>query len=198
MVPDYPDVLARANSLPPGRWVISDGMGYGHTLKWWACESDDSDRGHVHNGIDLREYRTDEGEFIYAGASLKVPVARDGEVLRIVRDFLGHSVFVHHGCRQGGRVLLTAYGHIVPEPALRPGASLKQGGLLGRVAPYNGMPADKASSSNMTVPAHLHFSVIEVDNSFDLASVDWPALEEALDSATFMNPLNPIHPLEGD
>ncbi len=174
---NYPDMLARANDLEPGRWNIAPGMGFNDTHKWWG---DMGQREVAHNGIDLREYLYNDRDPYTVDGDTIVPVAQDGEIVCIIRDFLGMSVFVRHEGDRSGRTILTAYGHIVPDVRLVPGFYMVGGDAIGTVA---------GQGDDSRIPAHLHYSIVEADSTIDTASISWPMLE-ADSSIVFCDPLN--------
>ena len=67
-------------------------MGFGATGKWWA----EGMRATPHNGLDMRLYEDADGREAALDEATLVPTMDDGEVVAIIRDFLGESVFVAH------------------------------------------------------------------------------------------------------
>lgn len=167
MYKEYADKLARANGYNAGRWLAVPGMGFGDEARWWG---DCGPRGEPHNGVDFREYEYATGGIVCLGAGSVVPVLREGEVVAVIKDFLGHSVFVSHGPAGGGgggEVLLSACGHIMTAAGVEPGLLLRASDMLGRVSEYEDMP----------VPAHLHLSLLIVAEGTELSSLRWAGLE---------------------
>ena len=165
-------MLASINGFGPGSWKFKPGMLFGADTKWWG--DDGGTRKTPHNGLDIRLYKESSGGIISLVGSSLVPSAGDGEVLTIIEDFLGYSVFVAHGLTEGGRTLVSAYGHIVPEEGLDAGARLSRGDIIGSIAEYEGMQ----------VPPHLHFSVLILSDGFK--ELDWGIVEN---NAVFLDPL---------
>jgi len=174
MFREYLRMLADTNGFGPGEWLMGPGMRFGSWRKWW---SGNGTRTSPHNGLDLRIYREASGREVYLDGRDIVPVCRDGEVINIVKDFLGHSVFVMHGKDANGAALVSAYGHIVPAEGLLPGVRLTRGGTIGKLSDYIGMP----------VPPHLHISLIESGLS-DLRGLGWEELGTS-DSIRFLDPI---------
>ena len=114
--------------------------------------------------------------------STVVPAADDGEIINIIKDFLGHSIFISHGPAKGGSVIISAYGHLAPSGSLSPGVQVKRGDIIGSLAQYDGMP----------VPPHLHLSIIEakvgeqMDDLSDFST--WESLLES-ESVVFIDPM---------
>ena len=107
-------------------------MRFAERAAWWRGGAD---RGGAHEGLDICWYRTVDGRRLSLGAGARVPVIYAGEVVSVVDDFLGASVFVAHDRRDGGgRRLHTVYGHIRPRPGLAPGSRLADGDAVGTIA----------------------------------------------------------------
>lgn len=166
-------MLADINGFPPGQWVLEPGMGFGDRIKWWG---DRGPRAAAHNGLDLKFYREAGDNVRFMDGRSLVPVMAEGEVINIVSDFLGRSVFIAHG-DDNGLTLVSAFGHLIPNDEIVPGAHLKRGDIIGKLSEYDGMP----------VPPHLHYSLIE-SGSADIRGIDWPTLETS-GSTRFLDPL---------
>ena len=167
-------MLARTNELGPGTWRFEPGMLFRSESKWWG---DGGPRKAPHNGLDIRSYEEAAGRITTLDGSTRVPAAGDAVVANIIKDFLGYSVFVSHGAAKGEAGLFSAYGHIVPEAGLSPGASLSKGTVIGRLAEYHGMP----------VPPHLHLSLFEIGSDVAVERLDWSGLE-VTEGVRFMDP----------
>lgn len=160
--------LASMNNLAISRWLISDGMGYGHRAKWWAG----GQRPASHNGVDLQRYEATGGGSSVLMPGALVPLIWQGRVVGMASDFIATSVFVHHP--ELG--LLSAFGHIVPAEVVRIGAELRAVDVVGSVSP----------NPERACPPHLHVSVLEVGEGIVNVS-GWKELE-AVPGAKFLDP----------
>jgi len=167
-------MLAMTNGLNPGSWRFEPGMLFGANIRWWG---QGGPRKAPHNGLDIRKYEESSGRVIALDGSSRAPAARDGEVINIIKDFLGFTVFVSHKGTTGGARLFSAYGHIVPEAGLSPGAGLSKGEIIGTLSEYDGMP----------VPPHLHLSFFEIQAGIAREHLDWDELEGA-EGVRFIDP----------
>jgi hypothetical protein len=149
-------------------WEFLPGMRFAERAAWWRGGSD---RGAGHEGLDFCWYRTNDGRRLSLGAGARVPPVYAGEVVSIVKDFLGASVFVAHARHDAaGRRLHTVYGHIAPVPGLAPGSMLDAADAVGAIA------APAANSS--TVPPHLHLTVALIAAAPAPAPLDWELLRD--------------------
>jgi len=128
-------------------------------------------RGGVHEGLDICWYRTVDGRRLSLAAGARVPVISGGEVVSVVEDFLGASVFVAHARRDSqGRQLHTIYGHIDPRAGLAPGSFLADGDAVGTIA--------DASRRKTAAPPHLHITLALIDRGGRPEPLDWDALRD--------------------
>lgn len=149
-------------------WEFLTGMRFAERTAWWRGGSD---RGGAHEGLDICWYRTGDGRRLSLGAGAHVPVIYAGEVVSVVADFLGASVFVAHAHRDAlGRQLHTVYGHVDPLPGLAPGSVLGDGDTVGTIA--------DAASRRSAVPSHLHITLALIDREGGSQRLDWDALRE--------------------
>ncbi|MBI2836607.1 MAG: hypothetical protein HYX85_02815 [Chloroflexi bacterium] len=163
---DFDARLRALNSLDEegfSEWIFDPAMLFGSTVKWWG---DRGKRNTPHEGLDLRPYRTGDGVVHRLDAGAKVPVMFDGEVVNVIDDFLGKSVFVRHGgFETEGCHLYTIYGHIVPSDSAVPGSVLAKGSVIGVISA--GRRNDAADI------AHLHMSVAWIPDSVNAGDLDW-------------------------
>jgi len=149
-------------------WEFLPGMRFGERAAWWRGGTD---RGAPHAGLDLCRYRTADGASASLRPGARIPSLWPGEVVAVVQDFLGSSVFVAHPLRdEAGRRLHSVYGHVRPAAGIAPGTLLGEGGEVGLIADP---PADRA-----VVPAHLHLSVALIAPEAGGGRLDWTALQE--------------------
>jgi hypothetical protein len=144
--------LIRLNGLEAAgfaAWELLPGMCFGERTAWWRAGSE---RDVPHEGIDLCGYRTGDGRTVPLPAGTRVPVLWPGEVVTVVADFLGRSVFVSHGVRDDeGRRLHSVYGHLRPRPGLESGCRVGKGDEVGTIA--------EPAGGRRAVPPHLHVTV---------------------------------------
>ena len=149
-------------------WEFLPGMRFAERAAWWRGGSD---RGGVHEGLDICWYRTVDGRRLSLGAGARVPAIYAGEVVSVVPDFLGASVFVAHAHRDAlGRRLHTVYGHVDPLPGLAPGSVLGAGREVGTIA--------DTTVKKSAVPSHLHITLALIDCGGELQRLDWDALRD--------------------
>lgn len=143
----YTGLISRLNGLTITRWLMRPGMGYRERDKWWA----EGQRNIAHNGIDLLWY---EGGQI--DLKTLIPSPEDGEVISIIKDFIGESIFIRH-C--DGTV--TALGHLSPRCAV--GQKVTRGEAIATLAP------------SASVPPHLHISRLRLPEGY--GPITWRGLE---------------------
>ena len=175
-------LLIRWNGLDTAgfaAWEFLPGMRFSESAAWWR---DGADRSGGHEGLDICWYRTGDGRRLSLGAGARVPVIYAGEVVSVVDDFLGSSVFVAHDRRDaGGRRLHTVYGHVDPGPGLAPGSVLDDGEAVGTIA--------DAAARNSAVPPHLHVTLALLAGGPPGATrLDWASLREP-NRAILLDPL---------
>jgi hypothetical protein len=174
----FTSLLIRWNGLEAAgfaAWEFLPGMKFAERSAWWR---DGTERTGAHEGLDICFYRTGDGRRLSLGAGARVPVMCPGEVVAIVDDFLGRSVFVAHGIADGGgRRLHSVCGHVDPCPGLAPGSLLGDGDLVGTIA--------DPSARRSPVPPHLHLSLALIAGSGPLG---WPELRDPA-RALLLDPL---------
>lgn len=149
-------------------WEFLPGMRFGERAAWWR---DGSERGEPHEGLDLCWFRTRDGSRTSLGAGARVPAAWAGEVVTVVDDFLGASVFVaHERCDERGWRLHSVYGHVRPRSEVAPGTLLSDGDEIGVVAP--------ATGNRRVVPPHLHLTLALVERAARPEQLDWTVLRD--------------------
>jgi hypothetical protein len=149
-------------------WEFLPGMRFDERAAWWRGGSD---RGGGHEGLDICWYRTADGQRQSLGAGARVPVICAGEVVSVVDDFLGASVFVAHArCDGRGRRLHSVYGHIDPRPGLAPGSLLDEQDVVGTIAATSGRKS--------LAPPHLHLTLALIDREGGPERLDWNALRD--------------------
>jgi len=164
-------LLIRWNGLDTAgfaAWEFLPGMRFSERAAWWRGGAD---RGGAHEGLDICWYRTVDGRRLSLVAGACVPVIYAGEVVSVVDDFLGASVFVAHAhCDGRGRRLHTVYGHIDPRAGLAPGSLLGVGKSVGVIA--------QNAAGKSPVPPHLHVTLALIDPEHGQAGLDWKSMRD--------------------
>jgi hypothetical protein len=156
------------------RFLLPPGAGFGDLRQWW----DDRPRRIPHEGVDLCWYRKRGGEIARLLPGTRLPAMATCRVVRIVEDFLGHSIFVIHKGQDAGRIPLSVYGHATS--SLKPGEEVREGGLLATIA-------QPGSGSGLVLP-HIHLSMVWLPAAFPFDRLDWRLLH-AFPEASFCDPL---------
>ncbi len=168
---DFSSLLIAWNGLDAAgfaAWEFLPGMRFGERAAWWRGGAD---RGSEHQGLDICWYLTGEGRRRSLGAGARIPAPWAGEIVAVVDDFLGRSVFVEHGRPDGGgRRLHSVCGHIEPRPGLAVGGLLHDGDEIGIIAAPSG--------SRPSAPPHLHLTLALIDRGRGPARLDWEALSD--------------------
>jgi hypothetical protein len=159
-------------------WEFLPGMRFGERAAWWRAGAE---RTAPHEGLDLRGFRTPAGGSVALGAGTRVPVLWAGDVVAVVADFIGRSVFVAHRQSDGaGRRLHSVYGHLDPPAGLAPGCALRDGDEVGTVA--------DAGRRKVAVPAHLHLTLALIVAGTAPGALDWRTLRDPA-RALLLDPL---------
>jgi murein DD-endopeptidase MepM/ murein hydrolase activator NlpD len=157
-------------------WVFRPGMLFSSRLKWWG---EGGYRERPHEGLDLCSYRVEGGLVHSLGKNTWIPSVYDGEVVRVLRDFLGKSVFMRHGLRDtNGNVLHSVYGHIEPLSGVVMGRVFRQGEII----------AALADTRDKRIPPHLHVSVAWISPSLRPEELGWGMMLDAR-KARLIDPL---------
>jgi hypothetical protein len=150
-------------------WEFLPGMRFAERSAWWRNGGDRA--GRAHEGLDISFYRIGDGSRLSLGAGARIPVVYAGEVVSVVQDFLGSSLFVAHARRDSrGRQLHTVYGHILPLPGLAPGILIGDGDAVGAIADTSGRKSP--------APPHLHITLALIDRQGGPERLDWAAMGE--------------------
>lgn len=166
------------NMLDVKEWLFSPGMLFGSSEKWWG---DRGTRGVPHEGCDLCFYRSSAGPIMTLEPGTQIPVLYDGQIVQIVGDFIGRTIFVRHPRHEENDwELYTLYGHVKPKEGLSPGMHIQAGDTIGGIsAPREGKSAP---------PAHLHLSAALIVKGFPPAGLDWNVFGSP-EKAFFIDPI---------
>lgn len=156
-------------------FLLPSGFGFGARRKWWGAQGR---RRIPHEGVDLSWYQRTTGQSAQLAPGTRLPALAAGRIVRIIADFLGHTVFVaHEQVTFQQKILFAAYGHV--EPLLGEGDPVREGVGLALIA------RPPASSA---VPPHLHLSTLWLPTRFPVERLEWQSLTTSLFSA-FCDPL---------
>ena len=149
-------------------WDFLPGMRFVEREAWWRGGND---RAVAHEGLDVCWFRTGAGKLLSLGAGARVPAVYPGEVVTVVGDFLGTSLFVAHERRDArGRQLHTIYGHLRPRSGLTSGSRIGDGDAVGTIADTSGV--------KRAVPPHLHLTLALIDRDGGPERLDWAGLQD--------------------
>lgn len=155
--------LAAHNNLDIREWLFYPGMLFGQREIWWGSGGT---RATPHEGVDLCFYRSSSGSIETLPADAQIPVLSDGQIARIVDDFLGKTIFVRHSRHEEKhRVLYSIYGHVTPRAGLSPGMQVPAGDRICSLAARR----ERTSAP----PPHLHLSTALVSKTFPQERLDW-------------------------
>jgi len=139
------------------KWVFLEGMLFGTDVKWWNSKEK---RKRSHEGVDLYFYQLASGGIERLKQGLFVPAFLSGEVLSLVEDYLGKSLFVF-----SFPDIVWAFGHIELDGGVKKGKQINKGEPVGRI---------NKERANM-VPPHMHISLAKLIS--DLPSrLDWSVI----------------------
>jgi hypothetical protein len=163
------------------RWLFQPGMLFQAEVTWWG---DQGRRPAPHEGLDLCCFEDAGGNEKTLDQHTQIPAAFAGQVVKIERDFLGQSIYMSHAIfADGGRRLLSAFGHTVPRESLQVGSQVAAGEII---AALSGFPRKKTA----LVP-HLHLSFAWVPVDLSPAQLTWKNLGNDPE-ITLMDPLTVI------
>jgi hypothetical protein len=161
------------------QWVFTRGMLFMAPVKWWG---EQSERAHLHEGVDFRFYQNAEGQVCSLYPETSVPAIFHGSIVAIIPDYIGKSIIVEHPrCGDGDSpTLLSIYGHVTPLPVLSVGRPVEGGEVIATIVSFE--PSKKGAQP------HLHLSLVSVAGNVDYDSLDWPTIVTS-DSLSFLDPL---------
>ena len=157
------ECLQLTNHLDVVEWMFEPGMLFQSSATWWG---DRGNRLRPHEGLDLRLFRTSANRVASLPPGSLIPALYNGEVVRIINDFLGRTIFVRH--RQhgsAGRDLYTVYGHVEPRAALSAGVFVNGGEGIAHLA--------TRGKGETGPPPHLHLTASWITLEVDALQLDW-------------------------
>ena len=158
-------------------WLFHPGMLFQSDTKWWG---DGGRRNVPHEGLDFRIFRLLQAENCSINETTRVPVLFDGEIVRIIDDFLGQSVFIRHSYLNADWMrLYSVYGHLIPARKIHAGEFIKEEDSIGTLA------------NGRQVPSHLHISVAWISDSLNRQDLDWKNILDT-EKVTLVDPLTVI------
>ncbi|UCG83351.1 MAG: hypothetical protein JSW38_00560 [Dehalococcoidia bacterium] len=181
---EFSDALVKCNGLDRmgfEQWLFLPGMLFNAVEMWWG---NGGDRNRPHEGLDLCFFRDSWGKVQSIGPETQIPVMYQGEIVAIHSDFLGQSMYVHHGNLGGeGAYFYTIYGHIRPVKHVHLGKVLDEGDVFATIA--------DTANEQVRAPAHLHISMAWLALSVAPEDLDWSVVTDP-ELAVLIDPLEVI------
>lgn len=175
-----PQLVAK-NNLDLEAWLFYPGMLFGDRVIWWG---DKGRRTTPHEGIDFHGYRAADGSKRSLSVDTQIPVLYDGQIVHIVNDFLGRTIFVRHPrLGKNNRELYSIYGHVRLLSDLSPGLQVRAGDIIGSLA------AGRKKIS--APPPHLHLSAALISKTFPAEKLGWDTTPPG-EKICFIDPLDLI------
>jgi len=158
------------------RWAFTPGMLFGAGMTWW----NNGLRQSPHEGLDLGLFLDRAGKRHMLSPETMIPAAYAGSVIKIIPDFMGHTIIMEHKTQTEARWrLCSLYGHTVP--TVQTGEKLPAGAALGCMAP------GKAAGP----PPHIHLTLAWLSPILPAAELSWkmmrnPSLLELIDPMSIL------------
>jgi len=179
----FGEYLKKCNRLDEAgfqEWIFYPGMLFRSPDKWWGNKGT---RPAPHEGLDICLYRTKDGRQIRFDENIKIPVAYNGEVVRIIADFLGKSVYIKHDIRDNaGRYFYSLYGHTLPFDFLRKGSIVNAGDIIGTVSDIR---------KKTKIFPHLHISMAWISENYPPEKINWDTIGSSAD-IILLNPMDAL------
>ena len=180
----FTEYLVRHNSLDERgfeNWIFHPGMLFNSSNRWWG---DGGSRDNPHQGLDLCLYRGRNGEDYTLDEKTKIPLIYDGEVVNIINDYVGKSIFLIHDTYDGkGNQLYSIYGHTELCNDLDKGKTLNEGDVIATIK--------GTREKKMDIMPHLHVSLAWVPKSLPYNKLNWKTISDP-GIVTLLNPLDLI------
>jgi murein DD-endopeptidase MepM/ murein hydrolase activator NlpD len=125
-------------------------------------------REHPHEGLDLRTYRKqDKKDVCYVNEATFIPALFKGEVIHIIDDFLGQTIFIKHDfLKTGLGHFYSIYGHLKLSGKICSGKVVDEGMTIGTVA------------GGRLVPPHLHISTAWISDKLVPKDMNWETIRD--------------------
>ncbi len=161
-------------------WIFFPGMLFRSPEKWWGNKGI---RPAPHEGLDICLYATKDGRQMQFDKSTKIPVGYNGKIVRIIKDFLGKSLYVRHDIQDdAGRYFYSLYGHTLPSDSLRKGSIVNAGDIIGTVSDIR---------KKTGILPHLHISMAWIPASRAPETLDWDTVGTSAE-IILLNPLDAL------
>jgi len=126
-------------------------------------------------------YRDRNGDDHTLDEKIKIPLIYDGEVVNIINDYIGKSIFlIHDICDGKGNQLYSIYGHTELCNGLDKGKTFHAGDVIAMIKDTREKKVD--------IMPHLHLSLAWVPKSLPYNKLNWKTISD-LGIVTFLNPL---------
>ena len=143
-------------------------------FKWWG---DKGHRGSPHSGLDLRLYETAGGKIETIAEDTMIPIMYEGEIVRVISDFLGYTFFAAHDIREGDSQLFSIYGHVQQTTDIDAGKWIDEGTAVARLS----------GQRSLDVHPHLHLSIALIPKTIPFQDLTWDTLNKD-DNILFLDP----------
>lgn len=170
--------LNRLDAIGFNRFLFAPGMLFDQPHTWWP-----GGRGRptTHEGLDVCFFEATGGRLCRLDETTRIPMAFDGELIGMCKDFLGKTIIARHFFPDSAAPpLYGLYAHILPESGRNVGDHLTAGQALGHIAPVK--------PGKSPLPPHLHLTFARADRLPPVEELSWPVLNR-LDRGAFYDPL---------
>ncbi len=143
-------------------FIFKEGMRFCDTEKWWG---EGGERTVPHEGLDILYYGKTDGEKIRLRPGTVIPAVSDGEVVLIIDDFIGRSLFVRESEDLLGGSFYSIYAHVKLLDDINPGVEVRAGDPIAAIA--------ELPVKTYRVYPHLHLSMAYIEAGFQLDQIRW-------------------------
>jgi len=177
----FPEALVGVNALKRRgfhEWLFCPSMLFQSMDTWWG---DQRKRDNPHEGLDLFLYSDKQGRTHRLDSETKIPAMYDGEVVRILGDFLGKTIIMRHGALSNEEgELFTIFGHTEPAENVFEGKTSKEGEVIASLS--------SLAQAKSGIEAHLHISLGLLSPSVSYEHLDWQMIRDP-DYMVLLDPL---------
>jgi murein DD-endopeptidase MepM/ murein hydrolase activator NlpD len=150
------------------QWIFLPGMLFDSGEKWWG---DRGRRSTPHEGLDLCSFMERNGIVKALDRHTEIPAAFAGEIVKIVGDFLGKSIYIGHAIFDDrGRQLYSAYGHCTPRHSLKVGGQVAEGEAIATISDLGG--------KKLAILPHVHITFAWVPKLIKISDLNWDSLRK--------------------